>query len=174
MEREEVPVFDPETLEIVGKKYRDELTKADIHGIVCVIVENSANQIFMQVRSRTKKLYPGAFDLSASGFVRTNECFEVSASRELAEEIGLVVDPSELCKKLVFRGMLAPSEYPCYTHVYKVRTDEPFEALSDEVDGGRWFALDELRMAIQAHPRNFTRLAPLVLDQVYSPDLSIH
>lgn len=167
MEREEVPVFNPETLEIVGKKYRDELKKTEIHGIVCVIVENSAKQIFMQIRSRTKKLYPGAFDLSASGFMRAGERFEESASRELAEEIGIVVDPVELCQKLVFRGMLAPSEYPCYTHVYKIQTDEFFAALSDEVEGGKWFTLNELRAAIQADPEKFTRLTPLVLDKVY-------
>ncbi|EFO61834.1 Hypothetical protein GLP15_2461 [Giardia lamblia P15] len=167
MEREEVPVFDPKTLEIIGTKYRDELTKEDIHGIVCVIVENSARQIFMQVRSHTKKLYPGAFDLSASGFVRAGERFEESASRELAEEIGLIVDPSELSEKLVFRGMLAPSEYPCYTCVYKVQTDEPPLTLTDEVEDGKWFVLNELRTAMQVQPKSFTQLAPLVLNQVY-------
>lgn len=167
MEREEVPVFDPETLEIIGKRYRDELTKEDIHGIVCVIVENSVGQIFMQVRSHTKKLYPGAFDLSASGFVRAGERFEESASRELTEEIGLIVDPSALSERLIFRGMLAPSEYPCYTHVYKVQTDEPPLTSTDEVEDGKWFALDELRIAMQTQPKRFTRLAPLVLNRVY-------
>lgn len=167
MEREEVPIFDPKTLEIVGKKYRDELKKEEVHGIVCVIVENSSRQIFMQIRSRTKKLYPGAFDLSASGFMRAGERFEESASRELAEEIGIVINPLDLSEKLVFRGMLTPSEYPCYTHVYKVQTDESFVPVSDEVDGGKWFTLDELWAEIQTTPENFTRLAPLVLNKVY-------
>jgi len=59
------------------------------HRSVMVLVYDAAGRLYLQKRSPQKSLYPGRFDLSATGHVRAGEAREEAAARELFEELGL-------------------------------------------------------------------------------------
>ena len=70
------------------------------HRSVLVLVYNPENKLYLQKRSEEKKLYPGRFDLSAAGHVRTGEARLDAAARELQKELGLVADRLRLVSEV--------------------------------------------------------------------------
>ncbi len=95
----EPPPPHPEMVEVVD--IRDKplavipLTEAHrqvlLHRAVLVLVYNQEDKIFLQRRSNAKQLFPGRWDLSATGHVQAGESREEAAIRELEEELGLRV-----------------------------------------------------------------------------------
>lgn len=59
------------------------------HRTVLVLVYDAKGRLFLQKRSKTKTLYPGRWDLSATGHVKASESREDAAIRELFEELGI-------------------------------------------------------------------------------------
>ncbi len=59
------------------------------HRTVLVLVYNPEGKVYIQKRSRSKRLYPGRWDISVSGHVLANESREDAALRELDEELGI-------------------------------------------------------------------------------------
>ncbi len=62
------------------------------HRVVLVLAHNQEGKLFLQKRAATKQLFPGRWDLSATGRVRAGESCEDAAIRELREELGLEVE----------------------------------------------------------------------------------
>lgn len=60
-----------------------------LHRATYVFVFDAAGRLRVQHRTLTKDVYPGYWDLSAGGVVLAGESYEVSAERELAEEMGI-------------------------------------------------------------------------------------
>ena len=67
-----------------------------MHRSVMVLVYHQERKLYLQRRARTKSLYPGRWDLSATGHVRSGESREDAARRELREELGLDAPRLEL------------------------------------------------------------------------------
>lgn len=63
--------------------------QALFHRTVLVLVYDGAGRVFLQKRARTKALYPGRWDLSASGPVLAGESREDAALRGLRRELGI-------------------------------------------------------------------------------------
>ncbi|WP_029895174.1 NUDIX hydrolase [Desulfohalovibrio reitneri] len=61
------------------------------HRSVLVLVYNSRGKVFLQKRSLGKDRYPGRWDISATGHVRSEESLHDAAVRELYEELGISV-----------------------------------------------------------------------------------
>ena len=61
---------------------------------ICVI--NGRNEMLCQRRQPAKKHYGGCWDLSAGGFVLSGEEAAQAAHRELAEELGLQLEPEAI------------------------------------------------------------------------------
>jgi isopentenyl-diphosphate delta-isomerase len=59
------------------------------HRTVLILVYNLQGKLYLQKRGPDKSLYPGRFDLSATGHVQAGEARVDAAARELAEELGL-------------------------------------------------------------------------------------
>jgi isopentenyldiphosphate isomerase len=59
------------------------------HRASFILVFNSAGQLFVQQRTTSKDIYPGYYDVTCGGVVQEGETYEVSAKRELAEELGI-------------------------------------------------------------------------------------
>jgi len=59
------------------------------HRATYIAIFNSQGQLYVQRRTMTKDVYPGLFDPVAGGVVQAGESYEVSAVRELAEEMGI-------------------------------------------------------------------------------------
>ncbi len=92
------PDNETELLEVVDSQDRPvaALPRAEVlrqslyHRAVLVLLYDRDRRLYLQRRARTKKLYPGRLDLSATGLVRAGESREDAAVRELREELGLV------------------------------------------------------------------------------------
>lgn len=52
--------------------------------------------VLLQKRSKNKDSYPGCYDISSAGHIHTGDDFEVSAIRELSEELGIEAGADEL------------------------------------------------------------------------------
>jgi isopentenyldiphosphate isomerase len=111
-----------------------------IHRSVQILVTDGDGRILLQLRSARKDLFPGYYCASASGHVTAGETYDVTASREIMEELG-VAPP--------LRGLgltLVRSDYETeMTALYLARHDGPFQFHPTETDGGRFFSLGELR-----------------------------
>ncbi len=62
-----------------------------IHRACYILVFNEQGQLFLQKRTDTKDLYPSCWDIAAGGVVLAGESYELSAERELLEELGVSV-----------------------------------------------------------------------------------
>ena len=67
------------------------------HRTVMVLVYDAAGRLYLQKRGPQKSLYPGRFDLSATGHVRAGEAREEAGARELFEELGLTAPSLTWC-----------------------------------------------------------------------------
>lgn len=115
------------------------------HRAVHVLVLNSRGDVFLQKRSRNKKIQPGKWDSSAGGHTCPGEDWETAARRELEEELGLEVAQLELLKDYVWRSDVETEVVRAYT----ARSEGPFKLHPDEIDEGRFWSPEELREAAE-------------------------
>ena len=74
---------------IVGSATRREMrTKGLPHRASYILVFNSMGELFVQKRTMSKDIYPGYYDVATGGVVLADESYDLSAKRELAEELG--------------------------------------------------------------------------------------
>lgn len=59
------------------------------HRATYIVVENSQRQIYVQRRTLSKDYCPGMLDACCGGVVQAGESYDLSALRELAEEMGI-------------------------------------------------------------------------------------
>lgn len=127
-----------------------------IHRSVQILVFDDAGRVLLQLRSARKDLFPGYYCASASGHVMAGERYDVTASREIVEELG--VEPA-------LRGLgvtLVRSAYETeMTSLYVARSGGPFHFHPTETDGGRFFTIEELRATREWLPMTPALLAAL-------------
>ncbi|APQ15835.1 NUDIX hydrolase [Maribacter hydrothermalis] len=66
--------------------------------------------ILMQKRGKEKDVYPLLWDVSVAGHIASGEDIVVAALREVQEEIGLIISPSNLEKIGIFKSVQNHSE----------------------------------------------------------------
>lgn len=111
-----------------------------IHRSVCVLVFDGDGQLYLQKRSANKDLYPGEWDLSATGHVRAGETPDEAAVRELREELGVEASLERLTEIL----LRAPEEAELTT-VYRCRHDGLIRLDPTEIDDGAYYAPEDAR-----------------------------
>lgn len=119
-----------------------------IHRATYVLVFDSAGRLFVQERTLTKDVFPGFFDLCAGGVVLAGEEYEESALRELGEELGVTGVP--LAVHFDFYGEYAGQRV--WGRVFSCITDGPFVLQREELAGGSFYRLDEVKELIAASP----------------------
>lgn len=80
------------------------------HHTVHIWFYNSNGEVLIQQRGRDKDTYPLLWDVSVAGHIGAGENIEKSAVREVFEEIGLKIRPSDLQKIGVFKSVQKHSE----------------------------------------------------------------
>lgn len=86
---ERVAIVD-ESNHVIGSATRAEMRRDNlIHRATYVFVFDHEGRIYAQHRTLTKDVYPGYWDLAAGGVVLAGESYDVSAARELEEELGI-------------------------------------------------------------------------------------
>jgi len=137
-------VIRQETREVV---HRENL----LHRAVHMFVFNKRKELFLQKRSRLKDVHPRVWDSSAAGHLNTGEDYEVTAVREIEEEIG--VKDAEVQEV----AQIAACADTGWEHVrlYVARHDGALRFPCSEVESGEWFSMDEIRAWIQLRPQDF-------------------
>ena len=124
------------------------------HRAVHLLVVNRLGQVYLQKRSRTKDLFPGAWDSSAAGHVGAGEDYDGTAGRELAEELGCRPEsPPRPLFKIKARAETGQE----FVWVYRVEAEGPFTLQADEIERGGWFAPAEIDRWVAERP---AELAP--------------
>jgi isopentenyl-diphosphate delta-isomerase len=111
------------------------------HRAVLVLVHDTENRVFLQKRSLSKPLYPGCWDLSATGHVRAGESREAAALRELEEELGICAESLHL-KHSIPAGAHTGNEFVTL-YAARARNQVP-RPNPDELAGGMFVDQDEL------------------------------
>ena len=140
--------------EVIGQASRAQVHRENqLHRATHIILFNSEQHIFMQLRSKSKDTNPGLWDTSAAGHVDAGETYEACAARELAEELGVVV-PADALREI---GRLSPSADNGYefVRIYAATSDDPITLEPSEIDDGKWVTRAELERWLSDSPEAF-------------------
>jgi len=100
--KEEIDIVDAHD-NVVDKSDRTTAhNKGLLHRLVHIMVFDADGKLFVQQRSTSKDRYPGFWEGSVSGHVKSGESFKEAAERELHEELGICVTPNHLKRILKF------------------------------------------------------------------------
>lgn len=84
-----VTIVDAQNHEIARVSRRVMREGGLIHRACYILVFNKNREIFVQKRTMNKDIYPGYLDVATGGVVLAGESYELSAKRELGEELGV-------------------------------------------------------------------------------------
>jgi isopentenyldiphosphate isomerase len=172
------PVTPGELIEIVDGRDRP-LAAMDIsdahrqslsHRAVLILVYDPGRKIYLQRRSLAKALYPGRWDVSASGHVKAGESREDAALRELYEEIGI----SAAGLKLLTEVPAGPETGFEFVSVFSAGTvRETPQPNAAEVQGGFFCDRTELAGLVERCPELLTPGLVYVWEQnfLFPPDM---
>lgn len=137
------PVVD-ENGTTVGKATRGECHSGSklLHPVVHLHLFDSSGRIYLQQRPLWKDIQPGKWDTAVGGHIDYGESVDTALCRETQEELGLAGLSVEFLLKYVFESERERE----LVHVFRVTYDGDVRP-SDELDGGRFWSLDELREA---------------------------
>ena len=123
------------------------------HRAVHILVFNSQSQLFLQKRSMKKDLNGGLWDSSAAGHVDSGEDYDISALRELEEELGIHVNTLEKLFKLEPTADLGME----FIQVYRCHHDGPFTLAAEEIEEGQWFEQTHITERISTDDPSLTQ-----------------
>ena len=114
------------------------------HRCVYILVFNGRGELFVHLRTPTKDVYPGYWDVAIGGVLAAGESFDVGALREGREELGVEIKPEPL---FPFRYEDASSVLQAM--VYRAVHDGPFQLQAEEIVRGEFLPLPEVMVRIQ-------------------------
>ncbi len=131
--------FRNKTDKIIKRDSEERLKDGEYHIVITGIIQNSRNQILITRRNKNKKVYPGLWECTG-GSVKTEESSIEAVIREINEEIGIELKPTE--GKLL--GTMQRSNY--FRDVWKFKKDvlkEDINYNDGEVIDFKWVSLEE-------------------------------
>ncbi len=117
------------------------------HPTVHIWCYTEDGRVLLQQRGKAKETFPMLWDVSVAGHVGSGEDLKTAAIREVAEEIGLSINPESLEKIGVFKSMHQHREdlkdYE-FHHCYLYKLKSPSKMLvkqESEVENLKWMPL---------------------------------
>lgn len=142
--------------------YDDVYTHRLNHRIVHVLIFNGKGEIFLQQRSAKKKFCPGHWVTSAGGHVQKGESYEHAANRELKEELGIEAPLTKIHESPYDHYKMRK-----FLEVFRTVHEGPFNLNEEEVAGGRWFPVAEVKEMVRKNELIHPELAHII-DKLYS------
>ena len=110
--------------------------------VTYILVFNSSGDILVQKRTDTKDWCPGRYDLAAGGIIQFDESYEVSAQRELKEELGIAPALTSHFD-LFYDDLVAPIKNRNWGRVFSCVHDGPFTLQEDEVAAAEFMSVSD-------------------------------
>ncbi len=139
-----IPVVDEEG-NILGSATRGECHNGSkiLHPVVHLHLFDEQGRIYLQQRPVWKDIQPGKWDTAVGGHVDFGEDINSALHREVREELGIESIEPKFLIKYVFESERERE----LIYVYSARYNGEVNP-SDELDGGRFWTLDEVRTFI--------------------------
>lgn len=135
------PIVD-EKGNVIGKATRGECHGGSklLHPVVHLHVFDKEGRLYLQHRPEWKDIQPGKWDTAVGGHVDFGESVGIALRREAKEELGISDFTPELLSQYVFESAVERE----LVNTFKTTvTDIPTP--SDELDGGRFWTLEEIK-----------------------------
>lgn len=112
---------------------------------VFACIFNSEGKMLIQRRQKTKKSWPGVWDVSVGGAVQSGETSLTAVQREVAEELGIRLNEHDLTKllSLYYDRMI----HDFYSVVLDVEISD-LKLQEEEVMDARWATGEEIKQMI--------------------------
>ena len=138
------PIVD-EAGQVIGSATRGECHSGSklLHPVVHLHVFDSQNRLYLQQRPLWKDIQPGKWDTAVGGHVDLGEEIADALRREVREELGIEDFTPEFLLRYVFESERERE----LVHVYRTTYDGDIRPTA-ELDGGRFWTLEEIREAI--------------------------
>ncbi len=139
------PLVD-ESGQVVGKATRGECHNGSrlLHPVVHLHVFNSRGEVYLQKRPDWKDIQPGKWDTAVGGHIDDGESPEEALQREVREELGITDFIPERLGMYLFDSRRERE----LVYVNRTTYDGPVCPSADELDGGRFWSLQEIREAM--------------------------
>ena len=131
---------------VIGKATRGECHSGSklLHPVVHLHVFNSQGDVYLQKRPEWKDIQPGKWDTAVGGHLDFGETPEEALHREVSEELGITDFTPTFIGKYVFENQRERE----LVYVHRTTYNGPIQPSQDELDGGRFWTLQEIRASI--------------------------
>ena len=144
-QQEIFPIVDEEGT-VLGRATRGECHNGSklLHPVVHLHVFNTQGDVYLQKRPEWKDIQPGKWDTAVGGHIDYGETPEEALRREVREELGMTDYIPEFISKYVFESQREKE----LVYVHRTTYDGAIQPSRNELDGGRFWTMDEIRKAI--------------------------
>ena len=139
------PIVDEEG-RVIGSATRGECHNGSklLHPVVHLHVFNSKGELYLQKRPEWKDIQPGKWDTAVGGHIDYGETPEEALKREVREELGMTDFTPEHLGHYVFESKRERE----LVYIHKTVYDGPIAPSREELAGGRFWTIDEIKNAI--------------------------
>lgn len=135
----------------VSEATRKEMRRLNLpHRWTSILIKNPLTEKYViQVRSLGKEYCPGFYDLTTGGIIGINEDINEAALRELNEEVGLTISPSDL--KFLGNVCHSGTDSCGWSYVYYTEySKDDFKFNDGEVSGLEFWTKEEILQKIES------------------------
>lgn len=120
--------------------------------------KNGKVQILLQKRAKHKSSFPGCYDISSAGHIPAGDSYEISALRELKEELGVQAEEKDLIycgdRKVIWDDVFfgKPFHDRQISRVFLLwldREESEFTIQEEEVDSVLWMDFEQCYAGVQ-------------------------
>ena len=131
---------------VIGSATRGECHNGSylLHPVVHLHVFNSQGELYLQKRPEWKDIQPGKWDTAVGGHVDFGESPREALNREVREELGITDFEPVFVDKYVFESCRERE----LVYVNRTTYDGPVCPSQDELAGGRFWTMQEIKDAI--------------------------
>jgi len=141
------------------------------HRAARVLIYNPKGEVFLQLRSESKELHPGCWDVGVAGHIGAGEHYIDAALREAAEESGLDIDKEDLELAMVEKAEGVFGNFHekifAYTYFARFNGDERLIRIQqEEVQTYRFVDVRDLELERKKNPEKFSPHSDRYWDEV--------